>query len=448
MRGSLFIGTGAVLVVSAFSISGQATDKPPVGVYPLAVVDQSEAAAAKVIYRDGAGADELVVVDQRVGGSESNKTPGVDWSNLYVVRASLWDSPPDFLHHFGSVIHFEPHRFAVMQLRPEMVAQLSGLLHFEGMACGTLEKIDEHSIRLSTGPTPVPILPVEEKIDEVAAIAAQVNSGNIQNTIEKLSGLTTRYHSSETGKAVATTLAQDYERYRAGREDVEISTFPHGSATPQASLVVRIKGQTLPNEIVVLGSHIDSVSYDGFGGSGRSPGADDNASGTATNLEVFRLLMAHGIRPERTIEIHGYAAEEIGLVGSKDMAQKYRAASKNVISMVQHDMNIYKAAGTADKIWFVTNSTDAGLNEKLAKLVDHYAGVPWGMKVLTSGSSDHASWTRQGYPAAFPFEDPASYNRHIHSQDDSTANAAAYSQAAAFAKLGFSYLVHFAGIER
>ena len=263
--------------------------------------------------------------------------------------------------------------------------------------------------------------------------------------IEKLSAITTRYHSSTTGKTIATLLAQEYESFRMGREDVSITTFTHENLTPQSSLIVRITGSIYPEEIVVLGSHIDSISYDSFGGSGRSPGADDNASGTANNLEVFRVLMAEGIRPARTIEIHGYAAEEVGLVGSKDLAQKYRAASINVVSMVKYDMNLFKTSGSPDKIWFVTNKTDAGFNDQLAKLVVHYTGIQWGKKVLNSGSSDHASWTRQGYAAAFPFEDPDAHNKHIHSQRDNTSNAMAYSQSAAFAKLGLAYLVHFAG---
>jgi leucyl aminopeptidase len=157
--------------------------------------------------------------------------------------------------------------------------------------------------------------------------------------------------------------------------------------------------------------------------------------------------MESGVRPERTIEIHGYAAEEIGLVGSQDMAQKYKAAGKNVISMVQHDMNLYKAPGAPDKIWFVTNNTVDAFNSSLGSLVDRYVGVAWGKKSLSGGDSDHTSWRRQGFVTAFPFEDPAGYNRQIHTSRDSLETAGAMTQAAAFAKLGLAYLAHYAGLQ-
>ena len=244
---------------------------------------------------------------------------------------------------------------------------------------------------------------------------------------------------------MASLLKEKYLAVAIGRSDVTVEFFDHGSKTPQNSIIVRIIGKTLPDEIVILGSHIDSVNMMG-GSSSRSPGADDNASGTSTNFEIFRLLMANGIHPDRTIEIHGYAAEEMGLVGSQDMAQKYKAAGKNVVTMVQHDMNLFKAAGAPDKIWFVTNNTLDTFNTALGALIDQYVGVQWGKKALSGGDSDHTSWRRQGYVTSFPFEDPASYNHKIHTENDTLANANAMTQVVAFAKLGLAYLTHYAGI--
>jgi leucyl aminopeptidase len=263
--------------------------------------------------------------------------------------------------------------------------------------------------------------------------------------IQDLSTINTRFHSSTTGQQMPSILKAKYEELARGRDDVTVELFDHGGRTPQDSVVVRILGTSRPDEIVVLGSHIDSVNWSD-GSSSRSPGADDNASGTSTNFEIFRVLMESGARPERTIEIHGYAAEEIGLVGSQDMAQKYKAAGKNVVTMVQHDMNLYKAPGAPDKIWFVTNNTMDQFNSALGSLVDQYVGVQWGKKSLSGGDSDHTSWRRQGFATAFPFEDPSGYNRQIHTSRDSLETASAMTQAAAFAKLGLAYLAHYAGI--
>ena len=43
----------------------------------------------------------------------------------------------------------------------------------------------------------------------------------------------------------------------------------------------------------------------------QAPGADDDASGSATILEVFRTMMKNRFEPDRTVEFHAYAAEEV-----------------------------------------------------------------------------------------------------------------------------------------
>ena len=67
------------------------------------------------------------------------------------------------------------------------------------------------------------------------------------------------------------------------------------------------RGTRSPNEIVVVGGHADSVS--------QSPGANDNASGTAAVLEAARILAA--MPTARTIHFIAFGAEEIGLIGSR-----------------------------------------------------------------------------------------------------------------------------------
>ena len=200
-----------------------------------------------------------------------------------------------------------------------------------------------------------------------------------------------RYHKSEQGKLVPKSIG---EKYRAlipgGRKDVEIK-FVDVKRSPQDNLVVRIVGSETPDEVVVLGSHIDSIVQWGRGQ--QAPGADDDASGTATNLEIFRILMENGITPKKTIEFHGYAAEEAGLVGSADLANQYLKLGVNVISMVQMDMNLYSGRQNAlDTMWFVSNGTNDSLTENLKEFARSYLGVKTVGARLTAGTSDHQSW--------------------------------------------------------
>jgi len=362
---------------------------------------------------------------------------------LFAVNITGTDLSSETLSTFGEVMELVPHSLAIMKLRSEVASEeLSGLLHERGMACGTLFRLYGDAAQFK-GPAPVaPLHATKERLPQVEEAMGKVKPELIRATVETLSSIYSRHHGSDEGQTMALLMGDKYRSLGNGRADMAVGTFDHGSATRQASLIVRLEGTTRPDEIVVLGSHIDSIAFWG----GRAPGADDNASGTATNLEVLRVILESGMRFERTIEIHGYAAEEIGLVGSQDMARRYRRDGKKVMAMMQFDMNLYRGK-ESDKIWFVTNGTSGSLNQGLGELTDLYVHIPWGQGNLSSGSSDHASWQRQGFPAAFPFERPDAHNPHIHTARDTIENSGSFTQAAAFAKLGVAYVAHYAGLE-
>lgn len=294
-------------------------------------------------------------------------------------------------------------------------------------------------------PEPAPLVPVAQELPEITAAAAKIDAAKIQDYVDQISAIHTRYHESRTGREAAAVLARIYESLKGQRQDVEIELYAHEGRTPQPSLIVRIIGRKHPNEIVVLGSHIDSINWRD-GEEARAPGADDDASGTAVNLEIFRVLMQEGLALDRTLEIHGYAAEEIGLVGSQHMASNYRSQGKAVVAQLQHDMTLYRS-GEKDMIWLVTNNTNPSLTRDLGVLIERYAGVGSGRAPLYAGSSDHVSWHRKGYPVAFPSENPKDFNPRIHTANDTTRGAS-FTQAAAFARLGLAYAGHYAGASR
>jgi len=70
----------------------------------------------------------------------------------------------------------------------------------------------------------------------------------------------------------------------------------------------------LKNEYIVFGGHLDHL---GVGANGFVyPGADDDATSTATILEVVRVLRANNVRPRRTLVFAAWMGEEMGLRGS------------------------------------------------------------------------------------------------------------------------------------
>jgi len=365
-----------------------------------------------------------------------------DFTDLYWINIHGLDYQAAALAKFGKVLHWQPAAFAVMRIRPRDVARLSAELHGQKMACGAVIRLFGNTWPAKASPDPRPIIDVQTNLKEVVTAAAAVDAAALRQSVDELSALHSRYHSTPSGQTVPDVLAAMYQRLGAGRDDVTVKTVAHVE-TPQRSVIVKIIGQKHPEEVIILGSHIDSLNFNGPQ-TLEAPGSDDNASGTATNLEIFRVLMAQGFRFDRTLEFHGYAAEEVGLVGSQEIVQQYKDAGVNVVAMLQYDMNLFGEG--PDKIWFVKNYTNASLNAQLSALTSRYLHVAQGTEELEGGTSDHAAWTMSGYAAAFPFENPKGWNPNIHTANDFLASWSRFSQAAEFARLGLAYALHFAGV--
>jgi leucyl aminopeptidase len=152
--------------------------------------------------------------------------------------------------------------------------------------------------------------------------------------------------------------------------------------------------------------------------------------------------METGHKPERTIKFMAYAAEEVGLLGSKDIANSFKKDGKNVVGVMQLDMTNHP--GTAGKdIVFMTDFTNQAQTEFMGKLIDTYVKVPWGYSKCGYGCSDHASWHNAGYPASMPFESTMQdINGKIHTKHDTIAQSGGdATHAEKFAKLAVSFLV-------
>lgn len=329
--------------------------------------------------------------------------------------------------------------FLIIEVRNEnQLHELASLAHQEGHSCGMLQQLSATPMVLEEKQPPQPIAGIRA---DVSQATHQVDINNIVKTMETMVSWTTRYESDPTGETTGEKLKKLFEAVvPAERSDVSVKLYEH-RGTPQHSVIIRLQGQVEPEKVVVIGSHIDSINKDDHS---FAPGADDNASGTATNLEAFRVLMASGFKPDYSIEIHGYAAEEIGLVGSKEIAEDYRRQGKNILAMVQFDMNAF--ANGNPKITFVRNGTNGSLTSQLQKLVSQYNSIPSTTGFLFFGTSDHASWKRQGFPVAFPTEDPQGFNHNIHTAKDQMSQINSKKQIEEFAKLAVAYLMHFSSL--
>jgi len=274
----------------------------------------------------------------------------------------------------------------------------------------------------------------------VKPLVAEINSNNIFDMITKLSSFKNRYYKGDSGKQSAAFIKDTWTGLVKGRTDATVEYFPH-SQWDQPSVILTLKGAS--SDVIVLGGHQDSINGSFGGATATAPGADDNASGIATVTEVIRVLTASSYQPQKTIKFMAYAAEEVGLLGSKEIATQFKKNNVNVIGVMQLDMTNFQGTKALD-IVMMRDYTNDDQNNFVGAIIDRYVpGVKWGFDKCGYGCSDHASWHAQGYPASMPFEaNKNDMNRNIHTAKDllsvSGGNA---NHAAKFAKMAVAYVV-------
>ena len=277
----------------------------------------------------------------------------------------------------------------------------------------------------------------------VSSLQSGLQGQNILNTITQLSSYPTRYYTSQTGVDAANWLRSHWLSFiPSDRTDVTVALRPH-TGWAQPSVIATIPGSTSPDEIVVVGGHLDSTNSSG----GSAPGADDDASGIATLTEVLRVALAQGYRPAKTVKFMAYAAEEVGLRGSAEIAQEHKNQGRNVIGVLQLDMTNYKSPTASVDVGIVTDRTNAAQNTFVTNLIGTYvSGVTWSNTSCGYACSDHASWTTAGFAATIPFEGLLSgSNPNIHTTNDTLARSdTTGAHALKFAKIAAAYVAELA----
>jgi len=110
-----------------------------------------------------------------------------------------------------------------------------------------------------------------------------------------------------------------------------------GGTVAEANVVGEIKGTERPNEIVVIGAHLDSWDL--------ACGAHDDGAGVAMALETVRVLKETGLAPKRTVRVVLFDGEEWGIVGGKAYFEAHRGELKAHHAALEADAGGFRPVG-------------------------------------------------------------------------------------------------------
>ncbi len=173
------------------------------------------------------------------------------------------------------------------------------------------------------------------------------------------------------------------------------------------NVVAYLKGsdKKLRNEYVVIGAHYDHLGMGGWGSSSRMPdsigvhhGADDNASGVASLMEIAEKLVKNKKQLKRSIIFIAFSAEEIGLIGSKYFTENPVVNIKDIKTMINIDMVGRLKPSKELSVGGVGTSIEG--EKLLNKFISRY-DLKLGISYEGFGPSDHASFYIKDIPVLF-----------------------------------------------
>jgi carboxypeptidase Q len=172
---------------------------------------------------------------------------------------------------------------------------------------------------------------------------------------------------------------------------------------PSRNVVAEIIGSELPNEVVVLGGHIDSWDV--------GQGAMDDGGGSVAAWEAVRLMKALGLRPRRTVRVVLWTNEENGLAGGNGYRDRYRSELDDHILALESDSGVFEPSGFG----FQGSDEAFRIVSEIGSLLERIGA---GVITRGGGGADIGPIMREGVPGMGLSVDRTRYFWYHHSDSD------------------------------
>jgi hypothetical protein len=212
------------------------------------------------------------------------------------------------------------------------------------------------------------------------------------------------------GAALTLPDAERLSRMAESGQSPRLRLFMQAHLLPETrtshNVIAELRGRERPEEIVLLGGHIDSWDL--------GQGCHDDGAGVVGAMAALRLLVELGLRPRRTIRVVLFTNEENGLGGGRAYAQE-RWNDGLHVAAIESDI------GAAPVIGLNIDTAELRRPDALAQLgaIAHLL-EPTGLRLAREGfgGSDIGPLNERGTPAVGVLHDPAHYFDLHHTAAD------------------------------
>jgi hypothetical protein len=255
-------------------------------------------------------------------------------------------------------------------------------------------------------------------MERAVGASEAARSGAVGIVIRSVGGA--NYRLPHTGTLIYLPDAPKIPAAAAASEDIDtISDLAqqgtvrmHLVLTPQtlpdvesANVVADIKGSEHPEQIAVVGGHLDSWDL------GR--GAIDDGSGVVSAMQVIQTLKQLGLKPKRTIRVIAFMNEENGGRGSEGYTKDHQAELVNHVGAIEMDNGAGHALGIVAHA-----SAESIAKMQMVSGVLHDQGAEIIRYLPSAPGSDVEKLDAAGVPTFAPHNDGRKYFDYHHTPAD------------------------------
>lgn len=197
------------------------------------------------------------------------------------------------------------------------------------------------------------------------------------------------------------------ERMQSRKEKIIVQLYMEAQTLPDVishNVIAELKGWEKPDEIVVIGGHIDSWDV--------GQGAMDDGGGSLAAWSALTLIKRLGLKPRRTIRVVLFTNEENGGAGSAEYARVHENELKNHILAIESDNGVFKPSGFG----FSGNPFSFSIIKSIGRLLEPIeAGM---ITVNNGGTADISPLMKKGIPGMGLHVNMSKYFWYHHTEAD------------------------------
>jgi hypothetical protein len=177
-----------------------------------------------------------------------------------------------------------------------------------------------------------------------------------------------------------------------------------GGAYEARNVVAEIRGRDMPQEIVLIGAHLDSWDL--------GTGAEDDGVNAVMMIDIARSFKALGLVPRRTVRFVLFTGEEQGMLGSQAYVLHHAKEIPRYVAMITFDTGSGRTTG------FYLNG-----RESLRKPIDQALAAVPGLDASDDSleaidGTDNFDFLLSGVPNLIAKQEWAPYLPNYHAESD------------------------------